>query len=508
MPRVSYGLRVGISTAIALVLIAGPLRALAATTTSVFTVATIPTVFITELQTTGGTASEEFIEFYNATDHAIDFEDTAGGGKDIWKLQFFSAASVSNGTPDWTKPSATASLKFAIPAHDYYILSATGYAPSGIDADATYGARMSDSGGGVQLVDVATSGSTITTSTHDRVMWKQVATGQTLPKGVMATPPNKGSLQRLPNDDSEYVNMDNALTDLASETSISPKDAWTVPTPTDPGSDGSSATPPPDSGTVNPGSDGSGTPLSPPDNTGLTAPVITELLPNPAAPLTDEADEYIELYNPNETAYNLKGYTLEVGTTTLHDFTFTEDLVIPAGSYRAFYSADTHLSLSNSGGGARLLGPTGDKLSESNVYGAIDDGKAWAVSDGIWQWTTTPTPGAANIITTPAAASKTAATVPKVAVKKATAKTVSAKVKGVSTTKTKKAAKPKKAKASTIKPAVNTAKVTTGTPIHTSILVAVAILALLYGAYEYRHDLANKFYQLRQYRAARRTSGK
>ena len=35
---------------------------------------------------------------------------------------------------------------------------------------------------------------------------------------------------------------------------------------------------------------------------------ITELLPNPAAPLTDENDEFIELYNDGTEAITLKDY--------------------------------------------------------------------------------------------------------------------------------------------------------------------------------------------------------
>ncbi len=200
-------------------------------------------------------------------------------------------------------------------------------------------------------------------------------------------------------------------------------------------------------------------------------------MPNPAAPLTDAHDEFIELYNPNAVAFDLRNYTLETGTTTLHDFTFTDDLTIPGNSYEAFYSADTGLSLSNSGGEAKFLDPTGNTLSTTVTYDTAKDGQAWALAtDNTWQWTTTPTPNAANIITQPivaAAAPKTPA-VPKP--KATAAKTV----KGTTTTKTAKpkAAKaPKKAAASTTSDASfsDTADVTT--PIHPLVLAAVGGLA-------------------------------
>ena len=127
--------------------------------------------------------------------------------------------------------------------------------------------------------------------------------------------------------------------------------------------------------------------------------MITELLPNPASPQTDAADEFIEIYNPNSKAFDLKGYGLEVGTTTLRKFTFTDSIVVPAMSYMAFYSADTHLSLSNSGGQARFQGLDGALVSESSTYETADGNAAWALADGVWKWSMTPTSGLFNTIT-------------------------------------------------------------------------------------------------------------
>lgn len=460
-----------------------------------------PDVFITELQTTGSTASEEFIEFYNNTDHDVDFADQAAGGKDIWKVQFFSAVSSASGTPDWTKPSASVSLNGVIAAHDYYLISASGYAPGGIDADQVYSSRLSDSGGAAQLVDVLGSITTV----HDNLLWKQPAPGQSLPPHVVGAPAPKGSLQRTTNDDSEYVNADNSLTDILAADSISPKDAWAAPAQ----NSGDTGDPADSAGTT--GTDAGQ--ASATNAADLAPPQITELLPNPASPQTDDADEYIELYNPNAVAFNLKGYRLEVGTSTLHDFTFTADTLLSPAGYTAFYSADTRLSLSNSGGQARLLDPSGRQLDVTAPYEAAADGMAWGLGEGSWQWTSAPTPGAANILdSVPAAAAAT--TLPKALIKpvgvkttktaKKTATTASAKLKGVKTTKatTKKTSKPKKKAAVASKLAT---AVTANRPIHNAVLAAVALAALLYGLYEYRHDLANKFHQLREYRAARRT---
>jgi hypothetical protein len=496
MPRVTRHLRVGYILVLLVIFSCVPLQA-GATTVPALIATTAPKVIITEVQMTGSSASEEFIELYNTTDTDIDLADAAHTGKEPWKLQFFSATSTSSGTPDWTKPSATVSLTGTIPARNYFVLGSTGYAPGGLDSDQVYGSRLSDTGGGLQLVTASSAATTY----YDRVMWKQAAAGQTLPVSMLPTPDAKGSLQRVPNDDSEYINTDGTLADFTLAADISPKDFWREPVP--PEVPDNPEIPPADST-----SGGDATPEAPAimDNTGLEAPYLTELLPNPAAPLTDESDEFIELYNPNATAFDLKGYTLEVGTTTLHDFTFGDSEVLAPLAYTAFYSRDTKLSLTNSGGQARLLDPAGTKLDETPAYGAADDGASWsldAVDGTTWGWSTTATPNTINSITLPVTPVKTSTTAAKTTAKPKAA----AKVKGTTTTKSKAKAAPKKKAAKAAKAKLTTASKTTDVPqrapIHTAVLVTVVAIAVLYAAYEYRHDIQNRLYKLRHNRAVR-----
>lgn len=493
----------GLAVITALVLTCTPLAASAATTTSSFSVASTPKLIITEVQTTGDTASQEFVEFYNLTDSDIDLADSADGGQTAWKLQFFSAANTAMGKPDWTKPSVTLALTGTVPAHDYFLLSSTGYAPGGIESDQVYNARLSDTGGGLQLV-TANAGATVV---YDRLMWKQVNDPADLPAGVLATPPARGSLQRMPNDDSEYLNADNTLTDFSPQSDISPKDIWQAPVPvTEP-----DAVPTEEDEVPAPIVDETDATLAdasePVPAADLRALAITELLPNPASPQSDDHDEFIELFNPNDTVASLKGYTIEVGTATLHDFTITTDVLIQPQSFLAVYSADTGLSLANSGGQARLIDPTGAVISQTPSYSAADDGMAWAAADdGSWQWTTTPTPNAANVISVAVAAVKVSPVkTTKTTTKKTAVKTTSAKVKGVSSTKAKKTvSKAKKATKPKITAVAATAPITPQTPIHTQILVAVGALAVLYAAYEYRSDISNRFYKLRHHRRIRK----
>lgn len=520
MPRVTHRLRVGILAILMLILMCVPLRVFAATNISLIA-PPAPKVIITELQTSAATGSQEFIELYNVTDTDIDFADTAHGGQDIWKLQFFSSSSTASGNPDWTKPAASLTLNGMIPAHDYYLIAATDYAPGGIDSDQPYSPRLADTGGALQLSTVTPTNFTV----YDRVLWKQATDSTTLPAGVVQTPPAKGSLQRAPNDDTEYVNADGTLTDFISSATISPKDMWQAPVPeaaADPAPDSSNPDPEPADGTAAAGDTDTALPAPDPEqvptapaNEGLAMPVMTELLPNPAAPLTDGNDEFIELYNPNQTPFNLKGYTLEVGTTTLHDFTITTDVLIDPLSYRALYSSETGLSLTNTGGQARLLGPDSAVVAETASYTAAPDGAAWAFDGGTWQWSTTASPNVANVITVPAEPAKkpavsktnTSTAAHKSAAKKPTAKLTSAKVKGVSSIKAKKPTvrtkKPTKVTAGMV---AQTGATSTGVPIHTGVLVAVGAFAVLYAGYEYRADISNRLYKLRYNRTLRRVN--
>lgn len=227
-------------------------------------------------------------------------------------------------------------------------------------------------------------------------------------------------------------------------------------------------------------------PAMPQADVGLAAPQLSEILPNPTGAGNDGTDEFIELYNPNPEAFDLEGFTLQTGATTKHSYTFPGGTVLPPLSFTSFYSADTGLSLSNTSGQADLLGPYGNMLSQTDVYSAAKDGQTWAFANGKWYWTSVATPGSANVIkqvTTAAKSSKSTSG----------ARPKAGAVKGASTT-----------SASGSGNASAAANVASPAPIHPYMLAAVAVLAVGYGVYEYRHDLANYVHQLRKHRADRK----
>lgn len=221
----------------------------------------------------------------------------------------------------------------------------------------------------------------------------------------------------------------------------------------------------------------SAAPAMPTADIGLAAPGITELLPNPAGTGNDSTDEFIELYNPNNVVFDLAGFSFQSGLTSLRTFTFPAGTTLPPRSFKAFHSKITGLSLSNAGGQVKLLDPFGNSISAAEPYASAGDGQAWALAKGKWYWTTSPTPDKANVIRQPAA-------------KKSSSKTTASRSKTTGGTAVA-AQSPPSGPAPGDEPVDN--------PIHLRALALVAGGALLYGAYEYRADLANRIYKLRRY---------
>ena len=230
-------------------------------------------------------------------------------------------------------------------------------------------------------------------------------------------------------------------------------------------------------------------------NQGLSTIVITELMPNPASPQTDDKDEYIEVYNPNDSEFVLAGYKLQTGIKFAYSLTLTTQ-VIPPRSYLVFKSSESTLALSNTEGIARLLDVSGNVANQTDAYGAAPEGQSWAFIDGSWQWTATITPGADNILSGSAISSASKVGTPKIVAGKA--KTGSS-VKSVSTSKSAKTSATNSVQSSIFK----TGKDNPVASLHTAILAGVGGLAVLYGVYEYRQDIKNALYRFKRYRELR-----
>ncbi len=220
-------------------------------------------------------------------------------------------------------------------------------------------------------------------------------------------------------------------------------------------------------------------------NRGLRAPQITELLPNPASPQTDADNEFIEFYNSNYVSFNLANFILQTGTTNRHKYTFPAGANLKPQAFTAFSLKGTGLSLSNSGGSVQLLDSAEKSISKTDDYGSAKDGQAWALADGKWYWTTTPTPSAENVINEPGNRSSR------------TANSNSPQVLGAASTNLGQGG------------AGGSSGGNNGSAqsMHPGILAGVGALAVGYALYEYRQDLANSLHKLRRYREARTAAG-
>lgn len=475
---------------------------------------------ITELQTGNAARADEFIELRNMSSEPLDLSG--------WQLRYITASATS--AKNLEDPSAIIPLvppleddnALAILPGDYYVLySGNVTLPTG-KVGQQYEGLLPATGGSVVLVrpdDV-----TCEFVVEDAFAWGNTThlfgEGEALSPG--STSSNDKLYQRHIDIEGLYVDTDDNAHDFLSASAAGSSTAspgadntvvlpelpaggsgvqsqalaarftnadCTLPPDTDPPGDPSTNPPESPPSVIDPpeADPEDSRPTIPPGNIGLKTPILSELLPNPASPSTDKDDEFIELYNPNDVAFDLSGYTLEVGLKTKKRYTIPAGTKLAPRTFLAFFSADTNLALSNSGSLVAFVDPLGRVLMNSQAHGVAKDGQSWVLANGSWQWTAKPTPNALNIVSTPP--SKASAT---------------KKVKSAASTKhTLSTAQPKPTDTQE-DPGQVAAAMSNSTPLHPGILAAIAIAALLYGAYEYRHDVANRLYQFRSNRAARR----
>lgn len=399
-------------------------------------------VLITELQV-GSTdsASDEFVELYNPNDTAIDISG--------WNMYYKSATGKT-----WTK-------KASIPANtilgpnQYWVMSSS---PGG-DSNLTSG--MAQSSGNVQLRDTA------------GVMIDQLAWGEgDSPLGTPVPSPALGEIMYREFDVASglFVDTQNNNNDYGFATSATPHAATIIASNTD-------------------------TDISP---TSYPSIRINELLPNPASPLSDTTDEFIELFNPNGVAVNLKGWRLRDSGGAVYTI---GDISIPASGYATFKSGETKLSLNNSGDSIDLIAPNGDVVDQSEDYGEAKEGLSWGIVGGSWSWTTTPTPSGANSAAVVETSDTVTATSSKTSKK---GKATAAKAKSTKATTSKKAAEAKKT------PVGNITDKATEASKNSSFwgwLLALAGIATIgYGIYEYRIEITNLYHRCREAIIARRAN--
>ncbi|HSW81343.1 MAG TPA: lamin tail domain-containing protein [Candidatus Saccharimonas sp.] len=389
-------------------------------------------IVIAALQTgQTGAAGNDFIVLYNPTVNNVDVTG--------WKIQYRSASAIGDAT--WiTKKTlacnnATPDCRVIIAANAALVAST--YTIKDVPAQPLT-SGFSDSGGQIRLWQPASDSGATDANVVDMLGYGNAAIAE---GGTPAAAPATGQMLVRKNVDGFIIDTNaNASDFVVGCMAVDATTLSTLPKITEcKQATGTSQ------GNGGDGQTQSGEDATTDDQIYLPL-TINELLPDPASPATDAADEFIELYNPNEAAVNLAGYALQTGSSFQNAFTFDDQTVGP-GEYAVVYSSQSHLSLVNSGTPVRLLDPNSAVVDSAASYSVAKTGQAWARTANDWQWSTTPTPGAANIITQPIVAATTANTpsAPKVTTKKIVStpvKTTAPKATKTAVTKSTKVAKP------------------------------------------------------------------
>lgn len=447
---------------------------------------TTPSLVVSQLKITS--SDGQFVTLFNTTDTTLDMSK--------YQLQYFNNYDLSKATS-----SRLIALSGIVPPHSYYMVNDSSLILCYKLTINSTSLGFSSTAGLIQVLGLQQTkpGGSVVSVMQDYVGWSKtaVAGAQTLPTNTNAF------LQRQPLDDQNnpivsisgfgsWLPVQPASNDTCGLVTASAK-----PTAVQTGLNLLLPPSEPPATIVSLSSDSdstasvsSTTGVLPASDIGLMAPQISELLPNPDGTGNDSTDEYIELYNPNGVSFDLTGFALRSGLTRLHSYSFPAGTLLPPKTFVAFYAETTSLSLSNTSGQVKLIDPFGNSITATDVYSTAKDGQSWALANGKWYWSTSPTAGAANIIKQPVSKKTKAASA------KIKTSTTRAKVKGAKT------AKPVKATAL----AGRIQDKPSRTPIHPWTLALVGSLALLYGAYEYRADMANRIYQLRKYITTRRTN--
>lgn len=321
-------------------------------------------IIISEVAPDGSTASQEFVELYNNSDSDVVVQG--------WTVQLRSASGAINRT-----------LSFGdkvIKARAYALFASTGYTTPCTNADfVCFTASMSASGGHVVLLN--NSGLVV-----DKLGWGTANDPET---AAAATPLfGAASLTRKSVSNGSLQDTDNNSNDFDSFTAHTPSGGGTyayVPiVDVCPNLDGAQASVP--AGYEQVGGLCQLIVVSPPTTIVPTCPgvVITEILPNPSG--DDTGKEYVELFNSLNTAVDVTGCILNVGSTQQ----------ALTGTIAPGYTAIYGLTLPNAAGGQVQL--ISNVQTQTITYPAnLKDDEAYGLVGNEWKAGLTPTPGAINI---------------------------------------------------------------------------------------------------------------
>lgn len=379
-------------------------------------------------------ASSEFVELYNNSSAAIDISN--------WGVYYKSATGKT-----WTKRASIGASTTLAP-HSFYLISTD----TGSSAHLTSG--MAQSGGTIQVRNTSTG-------IVDQIGWGSTDTSNG--KASIVVQAGESLYRQYDQNTLTMVDTGDNFGDFYITTNMTP----------------------------------AGLPVAeaeePETKSSYPHIVINELYPDPTADQSESSDEFIELYNPNSYDVDLNGWLLKDASENTY---IIKAKTISAGGYISIMSAESHLSLNNTGDTIRLMSPSSQLIDETADYGESIEGLSWALVGDTWNWTVSPTPNTTNsavyVINVAKAAGASTASAKKVAVKKAST------------------AKPKAAKANKIAGAkvasANGGKTDTDNTSSAQsalanlwpwLLITLGIGTIGYGIYEYRPEITTAYYKLK-----------
>lgn len=309
-----------------------------------FALITADRLVISEIHTSGGLTSNDFIEIYNPTDSPIDLS----GYRLVKRTQ--------SGTTDTSIKSWTTST--VIPAKSFYLWANNGF--TSVSADTTTSATIANDNaialrfGGPdtgEIIDAVGWGSNASSLVESAVFSQNIPAGQ--------------SLERV-------ADTNNNASDFIIQTVPTPRNLASGP-------DQAVSTTPALTYTAPP------------------APqiVITEVLPDPEG--KDSGQEWIELQNVGSETTDITGWILDdAGTDAPGTTSWTlPAAVLAAGQYKHFYIPSGRFALNNDADSARLFNSS-KLLVDQISYKDSEEGQAFAKDTAGWRWTSVPTPGTAN----------------------------------------------------------------------------------------------------------------
>ncbi len=124
--------------------------------------------------------------------------------------------------------------------------------------------------------------------------------------------------------------------------------------------------------------------------------IINEILPAPQG--ADDTNEWIELYNSSSAIVDLSDWKLQDTKGTPTTYIFKKGSSIESKGYLVLKRPETNITLNNDEDGLNLVLPNGI-ITNSVSYIKAPINQSYNNIDSSWQWSTTLTPGAKNIIT-------------------------------------------------------------------------------------------------------------